>query len=87
MSLTAFEKGKLNIAAHARQETARAGIKAQSIQCKSAGTQTHPDIARLIVMVDGSPKYVDFKRREVEDCESIVVGVVLIKIARFVDRI
>jgi hypothetical protein len=87
LSLTAFEKGKLNIAAHAREELARAGIKAQSIQCKSGGTQTHPDIARLIVMVDGSAKYVDFKTREVEDCESTVAGVARIKIARLVDRI
>ncbi len=53
---------------------------------KFGGTQTHPDIARLIVMVDGSPKYVDLKTHEVEDCESIVAGVVLIKIARLVNR-
>lgn len=87
MSLTAFEKGKLNIVAHAREELAHAGIKAQSIQCKSGGTRTRPDVARLIVVVDGSPNYVDFKTHEVEDCESNVAGLALIKIARLVARI
>lgn len=74
MALTAFEKGKLKIAAQAREELDRAGIEFQSIQCKSGGTQTHPDTARLIVTIAGVASSVDFEAHEVEDCEAIVAG-------------
>ncbi len=37
---TAFQKGKLKIAAHVREELERVGIKADSIRCKSGGTHT-----------------------------------------------
>ena len=37
MTLTAFQLGKLKIAAHVREELDRAGITAESIQCRSDG--------------------------------------------------
>ena len=87
MALTAFEIGKLKIAAHVREELDRAGISADSIRCKSGGTHTHANTARLIVTVDGSPTHVDFKAHEVEECEVIVAGEVWHKIAGFIDRL
>jgi galactitol-specific phosphotransferase system IIB component len=85
--LTSFERGKLKIAAHVREELDRSGIQAQSIQCKSGGTHTHPDTARLIVTVNGTPAQLDFTTHEVEDCEDIVAGDVWRKIAALVDRL
>jgi hypothetical protein len=87
MALTPFEKGKLKIAAHLREELELAGIRFQSIQCKSGGIQTHPDTARLTVTVDGNPIHVDLKAHEVEDCESIVAGDTWRKIAGFIERL
>jgi hypothetical protein len=87
MPLTSFDKGKLKIAAHVREELDRAGIKAQSIQCRSGGIHMHPDTARLIVTVDGTPSHLDFEAHEVEDCEAIVAGDVWRKIAGLVDRL
>ena len=87
MPLTAFEKGKLKIAAHAREELDRAGIRFESIHCKSGGIQTHRDIARLTVTVDGIPMYVDLKTHEVEECESIVAGDTWRKIAAFIVQV
>jgi hypothetical protein len=87
MPLTSFEKGKLKIAAHVREELDRAGISAESIQCKSGGILTHADTARLIVTVNGTPMHVEFNWREVEDCESIVAGDTWRKIAGLVDRL
>ena len=87
MPLTSFEKGKLKIAAHVREELDRAGISAESIQCKSGGILTHADTARLIVTVNGTPMHVEFNCREVEDCESIVAGDTWRKIAGLVDRL
>jgi hypothetical protein len=87
LPVTAFEKGKLKIAAHAREELDRAGISFQSIQCKSGGIQTHPDTARLTVTVDGSPRHVDLNAQEVEECESIVAGDTWYRIAAFIERL
>jgi hypothetical protein len=87
MSLTSFDKGKLKIAAHVREELDRAGIRFQSIQCKSGGTQTHPHTARLTVTVNGNPTHIDLMAHEVEDCESIVAGEPWHKIAGFVERL
>ncbi len=86
MPLSSFERGKLKIAAHVREELDRAGIKAQSIQCKSGGIHMPPDIARLIVTVDGTPSQLDFEAHEVEDCEDIVAGEVWRKIAGLLAR-
>jgi hypothetical protein len=87
LALSAFDKGKLKIAAHVREELELARISFQSIQCKSGGIQTHPDTARLIVTLNGNPSFVDFKAAEVEDCESIVVGEVWHKIAGFIGQL
>ena len=87
MSLSSFEKGKLKIAAHVREELDRAGIGFESIKCKSGGTQTHPDTARLTVTVDGNPITMDLKAAEVEECESMVVGEAWHKIAGFIRRL
>jgi hypothetical protein len=87
LPLTPFDKGKLKIAAHVREELDRAGLSAQSIQCKSGGTQTHPDTARLTVTIDGISQHVDFKAYEVEDCEAIVAGEMWHKIAALIDRL
>ena len=87
MALTAFEKGKLKIAAHIREELDRAGIRFESIHCKSGGIQTHRDTARLIVIVDGAAKHIDLNAPEVEECESIVAGETWRKIAGFIERL
>ncbi len=87
MPLSAFELGRLKIAAHLREELDRAGIAADSIQCKSGGTQTPPDTARLIVTVNGTPEHLDLKVREVEECDYIVAGEVWHKIAGFLGRL
>ena len=85
--LTSFEIGKLKIAAHVREELDRAGIAFQSIQCKSGGTQTHPDTARLTIIVAGTAAHVDFSTPEVEECESIVAGDSWYKIAGLIGRL
>lgn len=84
MPLSAFDRGKLKIAAHVREELELAAIGFESIRCKSGGLQTHPDTARLTVTVRGTDSYVDLKAHEVEDCESIVVGEVWHKIDAFI---
>jgi hypothetical protein len=87
LSLSSYEKGKLKIAAHVREELDRAGIVFESIRCRSGGTQTHPDTARLTVTVDGNPIHMDLKADEVEECESMVVGEAWHKIAAFIQRL
>jgi hypothetical protein len=85
--LTSFDRGKLKIAAHVREELDRAGIKAQSIQCISGGIHMPPDTARLIVTVGGAPSQLDLEAHEVEDCEDIVAGEVWRKIAGLLARL
>ena len=87
MPLSAFDKGKLKLAAHVREELDRAGIQFQEIRCKSGGLQTHPDTARVIVTVGGDPMHIYLKAHEVEECESMVVGEVWHKIAAFIARL
>ena len=87
MAPTAFQKGKLKIAAHVREELDRAGIKADSIRCKSGGAHTHRDTVIVIVTVDETATYLDFETDEVEQCEVIVAGDVWRKIAGFIDRL
>ena len=87
LPLSAFDKGKLKLAAHVREELDRAGIPFQAIRCKSGGLQTHPDTARVIVTVAGDPMHIDLKAHEVEECESMVVGEVWHKIAGFIARL
>ncbi len=87
MALTAFEKGKLKLAAHIREELEREGINFESIHCRSGGIQTHPDTARLVVILDGAAKHIDLNTPEVEECESIVAGETWRKIAGFIERL
>jgi hypothetical protein len=87
LPLNAFDKGKLKIAAHVREELERAGIEFEEIRCKSGGLHTRPDTARLSVTVNGNDRHVDLKSYEVEDCETIVVGEVWYKIADFIGRL
>jgi hypothetical protein len=71
--ITAFDKGKLKIAAHVREELELAGIAFESIQCKSGG-MIPPGFARLVVIVDGVPAQLDLPGHDVEECEFIVSG-------------
>jgi hypothetical protein len=87
LPLTPFERGRIKIAAHAREELERAGIEFESIRCKSGGTQTHPATARLTVTANGTGAYVDLQADEVEGCEDIVAGDVWRKIAGLIDRL
>ena len=84
MPLTSFEKGKLKIAAHVREELELAGIPFKSIQCKSGSLHIPPGIVRLIVTVDESPAHVDLTTAEAEDCELLVAGETWRKIAAFI---
>jgi hypothetical protein len=87
MSLTSFELGKLKIAGHVREELDRAGIVAESIQCRSGGIHTPPGTARLTITVNGVPANLDLQASEVEDCESIVAGETWYKIAALISRL
>ena len=84
IALTSFELGRLKIIAHVREELDRAGISAESIQCRSGGIQTPPGIARLTVVDHETAAHKDFAASEVEDCESMVVGETWHKIAAFI---
>jgi len=87
LPLTSFEKGKLKIAAHVREELDRAGIGFESIRCRSGGTQTHRDTARVTVTVDGHSMHLDLNAHEVEECELLVMGDTWRKIAGFIERL
>ena len=85
MALTSFEKGKLHIAAHVREELERAAIPFEAIQCRSGGLHTPVDVTRLIVTVNDLPAHLDLSTTEVEDCELLVAGETWHKIAGFID--
>jgi hypothetical protein len=85
--LNAFEKGKLKIAAHVREELERAAIPFDDIRCQSGGLHTPRDTTRVSVTLAGESKHVDLKAGEVEECESIVVGEVWYKIASFIEQL
>lgn len=87
MPLSAFEIGKLRIAAHVREELDRAGLAADSIKCKSGGTHTNNETARLIVTIEGAASYIDLTAQAVEDCEAIVAGETWHQIAAFIERL
>jgi hypothetical protein len=84
MPLTSFEKGKLKIAAHVREELELARIPFKSIQCKSGSLHIPPGIVRLVVTVDESPAHADLTTAEVEECELLVAGETWHKIAAFI---
>jgi hypothetical protein len=87
VSLNSFELGKLKIAAHVREELDRAGISAESIKCRSDGTQVSPGTARITIVVNGTAVYLDLKAHEVEECELIVAGEPWHKIAALIGRL
>ncbi len=87
MALTAYEVGRLKLLAHVHEELNRAGIEAQSVQCKSGGLQTPPGIARLTVVVNATTATLDFTSAEIEECELIVAGEPWHKIAAFIARL
>jgi hypothetical protein len=87
LTLSAFQIGKLKIAAHLREELDRAGIVAESIRCKSGDTHTNSETARIIVAVDGTVSFMDLPAKAVEDCESIVVGETWHQIDAFIKRL
>jgi hypothetical protein len=87
IALTSFELGKLKIVGHVLEELDRAGVAAQSIRCVSGGIHMRPGIARLTILVNGTPATLDFEAQEVEDCEWIVAGETWHKIAAFIGRL
>ena len=87
MTLTSFELGRLKLLAHVREEFNRAGIEAQSIQCKSRGLHTPHGITRLTIIVNATPSALDFTSSEIEECEFIVAGEPWHKIAAFIARL
>jgi len=87
LALSAFQIGKLKIAAHVREELDRAGITADSIRCKSGGMHTNSDTARIIVTVGGVGSHMDLTARAVEECESIVAGETWHEIAAFIKQL
>ena len=84
MPLTSFERGKLKIAAHVREELELARIPFESIHCKSGSLHIPPGVVRLIVTVDERPSHLDLSTPEVEDCELLVAGESWHKIAKFI---
>jgi hypothetical protein len=85
LSLTAFDIGKLKIAAHVREELDLAGLASDAIRCKSGDLHTRPGTARLSITVGETNLYIDLTRDEVEGCQSIVAGEVWYKIARLIE--
>jgi hypothetical protein len=86
VALTSFELGRLKLINHVREELNRAGIEAESIQCRSGGLETPPSIARLTILVNGTAATLDFTASEIEDCEFIVAGETWRKIAALIAR-
>jgi hypothetical protein len=87
VALSAFEKGKLKIAAHVREELELARIPFEAIHCKFRGLHIRSDVMRLIVVIEGSPRYLDLDAEEVEDCEIIVAGEIWHKIDGFLKNL
>ena len=86
MALTSFELGRLKLINHVREELNRAGIEAESIQCRSGGLETPPGIARLTIVANGTAVTLDYPASVFEDCEFIVAGETWRKIAAFICR-
>jgi hypothetical protein len=85
VALTSFERGKLKIAAHVREELELARIPFQSIQCRSGSLHIPPGVLRLIVTVDETPRHLDLAAADAEDCELLVAGETWHKIAAFIE--
>src|ERR1700733_12362322 len=87
MALTTFQLGKPKIAAHVREELDRAGITAESIQCRSDGVHLPLGFTRLTITVSGTLSHLDLKTDEVEDCAVIVAGEPWRKTSAFIGRL
>jgi nucleotide-binding universal stress UspA family protein len=87
LALSAFEKGKLKIAAHVREELELARIPFEAIHCKSGGVHIPTNVMRLVVIADGAPRHLDLASEEVEDCDVIVVGETWHRIAAFLESL
>ena len=87
MPLTAFQLGKLKIAAHLREELDRVRIAAESIQCLSDGVHLPLGHTRLTIAANGALSHLDLKAHEVEDCAVIVAGETWRKIAAFISQL
>lgn len=87
MALTAFQLGKLKIAAHVREELDRAGITSESIQCRSDGVHLPLGSTRLTLCVSGTLSHLDLKTHEVEECAVMVAGDPWRRIAEFIGRL
>ncbi len=87
MALTAFDIGKLKIAAHVREELERAGIVFEAIRCKSGDLLTRPGSARLTIATSGGMGHLELSRDEVESCQDIVAGEVWYKIAHLISEL
>jgi len=87
VALTSFEKGKLRIAAHVREELERAAIPFEAIACRSGGLHSPADITHVIITVNETPACLDLTTLEVEDCELLVAGETWHKIAGFINTL
>ena len=87
MPLSAFQLGKLKIAAHVREELDRAGFAAASIQCRSDGVHLPLGHTRLTIAMDGMSAHLDLTAHEVEDCAVIVAGDPWRKLAAFIGQL
>jgi hypothetical protein len=87
LALSAFDKGKLKIAAHVREELELARIPFEAIHCKSGGVHIPPDVMRLVVIAGGEPRHLDLLDEEVEDCNVIVAGETWHRIAAFLQTL
>jgi hypothetical protein len=87
MTLTAFQLGKLKIAAHVREELDRVGIAAESIQCLSDGVHLPLGHTRLTIAVNGTLAHLDLMTHEVEECAVIVAGDPWRKIAALIGQL
>jgi hypothetical protein len=87
LALSAFEKGKLKIAAHVREELELARVAFDEIHCRSGGLHVPPNVTRLIIVIDGEERHLDLLTQEVEDCEILVTGETWHKIDGFIRRL
>jgi hypothetical protein len=87
LTLTAFDIGKLKIAAHVREELERAGLAFEAIRCKSGDLHTRPGSARLMITMSGVTGQLELSRDEVESCQDIVAGEVWYKIAQLINEL
>jgi hypothetical protein len=87
LPLTAFDIGKLKIAAHVREELERAGLVFEAIRCKSGDLHTRPGSARLMITISGETGQLELSRDEVESCQDIVAGEVWYKIAHLISEL